>query len=141
MVEASLDVQKAIRDKLVDSDVITSLVPATSILDANGRPEQMPCIRIGAGQVLQDEGIARNRWHVYLDLHIFAQEPGLQTVKTVAGAIARVVNASKLFTLDSHYCGDAYIGSARYMRDPDGIHSHAVVTIEARLIELMTQVH
>ncbi|CCB65397.1 DUF3168 domain-containing protein [Hyphomicrobium sp. MC1] len=135
MLEPSLDLQKALRLRLIATAAVTNLVPATSILDTNARPEQMPCIRIGTGQALQDDGIARNRWHVYMDLHIFANEVGLAAVKEIAGAISQALR-NRFFELDSHYCGDVYTSGARYMRDPDGVHSHAIVSIEARLIEV-----
>ncbi|MBS0237087.1 MAG: DUF3168 domain-containing protein [Proteobacteria bacterium] len=135
MIEPSLDLQTALRRRLIATSAVTALVPATSILDTNARPEQMPCIRIGVGQALQDDGIARNRWHVYLDLHIFANEAGLATAKEIAQAIRQALS-NRFFELGSHYCGDVFVSGARYMRDPDGVHSHAIVTVEAHLIEV-----
>lgn len=45
MIEASLDLQKAVRSRLVASTEVLGQVPAAHILDRNSRPEGFPCTR------------------------------------------------------------------------------------------------
>lgn len=135
MTEASLDLQKAIRARLVVTSAVTSLVPASSILDRNARPEVFPCILIGEGQTLMDAGIARDRSQVFTDLHVWQTEAGLAGCKGIVGAI-RDALSDGYWTLDHHQVADLYLSSVRFMRDPDGIHSHGVVTVRAALVEL-----
>ena len=132
-----LALQKAIRARLISEGEITSRVPAASILDRNERPAPSPSIIIGEGQSV-DEGdsIARDRTRVYLDLHIWKREPSTEGVKAIAGAIRDAIKAGKLAAVDGFHFADCYVQSARFLRDPDGETSHAVVTISAVVQEM-----
>ena len=134
MTEPSLDLQKAIRERLIESSVVTSLVPAAHVLDRNSRPEVFPCILIGEGQTLADDGLARNRHQTFADLHLWQREAGLVGVKQIAGAIRRALSDTILQT-DHFYVADIYIARSRFLRDPDGIHSHGIVSLTARLVQ------
>lgn len=134
MTEPSLDLQKAIRERLTSSSVVTSLVPASSILDRNGRPETFPCILIGEGHTIPDDGLARNRHQTFADLHLWKTEAGLVGVKQIAGAIRHALSDTILVT-DHFYVADAYIEQSRFFRDPSGVHAHGVITVAARLVE------
>lgn len=134
MTEPSLDLQKALRDRLIASSAVTSLVPAGHVLDKNGRPEVFPCILIGEGETMPDDGIARNRHQTFADLHLWATEPGLAGVKAIAGAIRGALSDGPL-NVDGFRVADLRIERSRFLRDPDGIHSHGVVSLHARLVE------
>ncbi len=133
-MEPSLDLQKAIRDRLTSLSVVTSLVPASAILDRNSRPEVFPCILIGEGHTVPDDGLARKRHQTFADLHLWKTEAGLVGVKQIAGAIRQALSDTILVT-DHFYVADAYIEQSRFLRDPDGVHSHGVMTVAARLLE------
>jgi hypothetical protein len=51
------------------------------------------------------------------------------------GAIRDVLTMA-VGPLDHHHVAGLYVASTRLMRDPDGVHSHAVMTLYARLVEL-----
>lgn len=133
-MEPSLDLQKAIRSRLVASSSVTSLVPAAKILDKNGRPEVFPCILIGEGETMPDDGVARNRHQSFADLHLWQTEPGLAGVKAIAGAIRGALSDGPL-SVDGFRVADLRIERSRFLRDPDGIHSHGVISLQARLVE------
>jgi hypothetical protein len=135
MIEPSLDFQKGIRQRLIASSVVTSLVPAANIVDKNGRPEVFPCIIIGESQAVPGDMIARNDFVTHADLHIWLKEASLVGAKQVAAAIRQALS-DRLYDLDAHRVGDLYIESSRFTRDPDGLHSHGIVTLCARLIEV-----
>lgn len=132
-----LDLQKHIRARLVATAGVTELVAAASIIDKNKGPETFPCIIIGEGQTLEPAGIARRRHPVYADMHIWAAEPGLAQSKMIAGAIREAMRP-QFHSLDNHHVADLRIAGTRYLRDPDGLHSHAVLTVYAELLELAT---
>lgn len=134
MTEPSLDLQKALRARLVAASTVTMLVPATSILDRNSRPEVFPCILIGEGQTIPDEGLARARHQVFSDLHIWKTEPGLAGCKQIVGAIRNAL-ADTVWALDHHHVADLFIADSRFIRDPDGTHSHGMITVQARVVE------
>lgn len=135
MTGASLDLQKAIRGRLIASASVTSLVSGSAIFDRNRRPETFPCIILGEGQTLSPQGLARNRYEVYADLHLWASETGLTFVQSVADAIRGALADGQL-TLDDHHLADLYVHSQRLQRDADGLHSHCILTLYAHLVEV-----
>jgi Protein of unknown function (DUF3168) len=135
MSDPFLALQAAIRSRLVAASTVTALVPATSILDANQRPSVMPALILGEGYAIPDEGLRRDRHQVYLDLHIWAQEPGTALVKQVVGAI-RDALTDAFWSIPGVELADLCIEMARFMRDPDGVHSHAALTLKCRAREI-----
>lgn len=129
--------QTAVRMRLVGTPAVEALVPAASILDRNERPVPDPSIIIGEGQSI-DEGdsIARVLTRVYLDLHVWKKEPSTAGVKAIAGAVRTAVNVSNFAAVDGFHVTDCFVQTARFLRDPDGETSHAVITINAKVQEL-----
>jgi Protein of unknown function (DUF3168) len=134
-MEPSLELQKALRTRLVASAVVTALVPSANIIDSNGLPAVFPCILIGEGQTTPDEGLARNRHEVFSDLHVWAKETGLVTAKQITGAI-RAALTDSVWNIPGLHVADLHVSSSRFLRDPDGIRSHAVISINARVLEV-----
>lgn len=128
--------QKAVREKLVGAPLLVLLVPAASILDRNQRPAPSPSIVIGEGQAVdENDSISRSLTRVYMDLHIWKKEPSTAGVKAIAGAIRTALRV-KMGGVPPFHFADCYVQSTRFMRDPDGETSHAIVTISARVQEL-----
>ena len=134
-MSADLALQKAVRARLIATSAVTALVPAASILDRHARPAPDPSIIIGEGMATDENRLARNVQRVYLDLHIWKKEPSTAGVKAIAGAVRTALKSFRLEDLDGYQIGDCYVSSARYLRDPDGETSHAVVTVEALVSE------
>ena len=129
MTEISLELQKAIRARLVATTAVTALVPATSIFDRSSRPEKFPCIIIGEAQtVLEPITFARQHVRAFLDLHVWTKEDSLVELKAISGTLQMAL-ASKPVVQGVHLV-DWSIRGARYMRDPGEI-GHGVITIEA----------
>ena len=133
-----LTLQKALRERLASFPDVSSLVPMASILDRNARPAPDPSIIIGEGQAV-DEGdsLSRNRTRVYLDLHVWKKEESLEGVKLIAGAIRRAVRSARLSVDAPFHCADCRVSSSRFLRDPDGLTSHAVVSVDALIHEAL----
>lgn len=128
-------VQTAIRARLVATGAVTALVPASSILDRNARPAPDPSIVIGEGQSVDEGRIDRAVQRVFATLHVWKKEAGLAGVKAIAGAIRAAIGAARL-DVAGHHCGDAYVSSARFLRDPDGETAHGIVTVECLVSEV-----
>lgn len=130
-----LALQKAVRARLVLS--LSALVPASSILDRNERPAPDPSIIIGEGQsVDENDSIKRRLTRVYMDLHVWKKEPSTTGVKAIAGAIRAAIHTTKLPQYDGYHFADCYVRTIRFLRDPDGETSHAIVTLSAKVQEL-----
>lgn len=133
---AELAFQKALRSRLVATSDVVSLVPAANILDRNARPNPDPAVIIGTGLSIDDgDSIARDRTRVVLDLHVWKKEPSTAGVKAISGAIRSALR-SRLALDDCFHCGDVRVSRTRFLRDPDGETSHAVVTVEAIIQEV-----
>ena len=134
-MSVDLAAQKAVAARLSATSAVTSLCPATNILDRNERPNPNPSIIIGEGQTLPHGDVARKAWTVFLDLHIWKKEIGTSGVKAIAGAVVAALQSSRL-SMDAGYsCGDCYVPSRRFLRDPSGDLAHAVVTVELLISE------
>lgn len=130
-----LEVQKAIRARLTTFAVG---VPAAQIIDANQRPAKLPAILLGDSQAV-DEGSSLRRAHtrVYHTLHVWKKEASLEGVKTIAGAIRTAIHSARLTLAPGLHCADARVSSQRFMRDPDGEHSHGVVVVDVLVAEVL----
>lgn len=136
-MSADIEVQKAMRGRLVSDTAVTALVPATSILDRNETPNPRPSIIMGETQEV-DEGtsLARDRTRIYHTLHIWTREPSLAGAKAIAGVIRKALR-TRLDLPAPYHCGDLKISSSRFLRDPDGESSHGVVTVEVLVSEAL----
>lgn len=127
-----LELQAAIRNRLVTDLSVTGLVPATAILDRNARPNPSLCIIIGEGQTVDaNDSIARDMTRVYMDLHVWKVEPSTIGVKSIAGAIRNSLRNARMRLALPFHCVDCHVSAMRFLRDPDGATSHAVVTVKA----------
>ena len=133
-MEPSLALQLAIRARLVASSAVIALVPATSIRDANGIPSVFPCILLGEGQTVPGGNIARTSHEVFADLHIWQKESSLAFSKSVAGAIRAALTDSR-WNVPGLHVADLHVTSSRFLRDPGGQHSHAVLSLSAIVLE------
>ena len=133
-MEPSLDLQAAIRARLIASSALTAIIPPSAIVDRNATPALDHSIVIGEAMTAPDEGLARRRHHVVADLHVWRKEAGLVGAKRVVGAIRDALNDNPL-SLNGFHVADLRIVSSRFLRDPGGQHSHAVLSLEARLVE------
>lgn len=134
-MEPSLPFQAAIRTRLVASSAVTSIIPASAIVDRNATPALDHSIVIGEGITAPDDGIARRRHVIVADLHVWRKEPSLVGAKQVVGVIKDALNDGPL-TVAGYHVVDLQIASTRFLRDPGGLHSHAVLSLECRLVEV-----
>ncbi len=132
-----LALQKALRARLIGSAEVVALVPDASILDRHTRPNPDPSIIIGEGQSIDDgDSIARDRTRVVFDLHVWKKEPSTAGAKAIAGAIRSTIRSAPLVLGTGFHAVDCRVSSMRFLRDPDGETSHAVVTVEAIVQEV-----
>lgn len=138
-MSAALAVQKAIRARLIATSQVTDLVTANGIVDVNQRPAPDPSIIIGEGQLV-DDGTDFQRRHVRIfhDLHVWKREPSLTGANAIAGAIREAILHGRLILDTGFHCADVRTSHIRLMRDPDGDTSHAVVTVETLVQELVS---
>lgn len=135
-MSVDLEVQKALRARFTSTAALMALVPASNVLDTNQRPAPTPSIIMGESQDV-DEGTSLKRSHtrVYHTLHVWTREASLTGCKAICGEIRRSIGFGRLVLADPYHCADVMVQSMRYLRDPDGEHSHGVVTVEVLVSE------
>jgi len=131
-----LAIQKAVRMRLVSAPAVVALAPAANVVDRHARPNPDPSIILGEGLSIDDgDSIARDRTRVVMDLHVWKREPSTAGVKAITGAI-RAALRPRLALDAGFHCADCHVIRARFLRDPDGETSHAIVTVEAIVQEV-----
>lgn len=132
-----LEVQKAIRSRLIATNAVVALVSAASILDVNQRPAPSPSIILGDSQAV-DEGTSLRRGHtrVYHTLHVWKKEDALTGVKAICGEIRTAMHSGRLSFPAGLACADVLVSSMRFLRDPGGEYSHGVVVVEVLAVEV-----
>jgi hypothetical protein len=127
--EPSLDLQKAIRARLLASAGLMALVPADNVIDTTGRPERMPSINIGESQTVY----RRFDSTTYATLHVWKQEAGLTGSKAIASTIIAALRIDAqidgVLSLENFICHDLQVTQTRFLRDPHGSYSHGIVTV------------
>jgi hypothetical protein len=134
-MSASLAFQAWARGHLVADTAVTALLPAANIFDSNGRPEVTPRVALGEDQELPADDVVGRYTRLFATLHVWQQEPGLAGVKAIAGAL-RVSLRRQRWESGGYRCNDLRFESARFLRDPDGVTAHGVVTFRVLLEEL-----
>ncbi len=135
-MSAALAFQQAARAQLAIDAGVAALVPAANILDTNQRPEAYPAIRIGENQELAIDPEAAGAFvRVHGTMHVWDQSPGLASVQAICGAMKRALHGMT-WELGGFKCYDQRFESSRAIRDPDGEHSHGIITFQAVIGEL-----
>lgn len=134
-MSASLAFQKFARASLAADAGVTALVPANHIVDANARPEVYPRINLGEDQELPADDVVGRYTNLVSTFHVWSREPGLAVAKAIADAIKRALRL-QLWTLGNYRCIDCKFQTARFIRDPDGLTAHGIVTFESVIEEL-----
>lgn len=130
MIEPTLAVQNAIRSTLIASPAVMELLPAGHIRAGSSRPEDLPCIQIANGTSVMNGHAAGGQYvaRVLLDLHVWALENGLNTAKTIGGAVA---GALIDWPDGDGFAFDEFKHTRTvWPRDPDPTYGHGVLSIE-----------
>ncbi len=129
MTAPALSLQQAMRAALVANPIIVAQVPASKITTRHMRPEDFPCIVMGEGlEASYGRTLDRSYVRIYSTIHVWTREPSLEQVKAIAHQVRKVLVDSptvKAGRVDFKY------ESTRFLRDPSGEHSHAVLDFSA----------
>ncbi len=130
MSDPSLALQKALVAALKADAPLTAIV-AGRIWDQPPAAPAYPYVTLGEDQVLPDRGDCYEGSDVTLTLHAWSNATGFPEVKRIVAAIRAVLGPDLILEAGTHLV-DLTFDEARYLRDPDGTTSHAVLTFTAR---------
>jgi hypothetical protein len=85
-----------------------------------------PYVTVGDGQVVGDDNECADGSEVFFQCHAWSRTPGYSEVKKIAAAIRSALRSATL-TLTGFDVGLAEFTQTQFLKDPDGLTSHAVV--------------
>lgn len=129
-MSANLALQKAIRGVLVARPALVALVPVANILDRNARPNPFPSIIMGESQEMEGDLATGGAVDIFQTLHLWVQEPSLMGVRQVGWEVRQALRAGRV-ALEGGFVLAGWSSTVRYIRDPDGVMSHGVLTVAA----------
>ena len=131
MIEPSLALQIAVRERLISTAALIAMVPADHIRAGATRPDKFPGIIIADGTVQFLGRAAGGQYvaRVFLDLHVWAIEAGLNTAKMIGGTLANILRDAPAAT---GFAFDEWrLTRTVWPRDPDPQYGHGVLSAEA----------
>lgn len=126
-------------DQEFQSAIVTALNASADIKTLIGDPPRIyetvptgakfPYLALGESQNVPDLADCIDAATVYADLHIWSVDSGFAECQSIAATALAVITAATL-TMTQNRCVDCMSNGIRYLRDPDGITRHAVLTIK-----------
>lgn len=136
MSTTALPLQGAIYSALAGDSALSALigdrvydrVPA----DTTGKiTAEFPYITIPTMQALDDGADCIDGEEVFTDIHVWSRAVGMVEAKRIAAAVKRVLDGTDLDLGNGAALVDIRFQDARFLRDPDGLTTHAVITFAA----------
>lgn len=127
MADPSLALQGAINTRL------RAQVPAVAnrVFDRVEASVAFPYIELGEFQTVDDGAQCHDGQEVYVTLHVWSRGIGQVEAKTIAGAVRGALHEAELNLGAAWQFLEIAHQDTRYLKDPDGLTSHAVLTFRA----------
>lgn len=127
MADASLALQGAINVR------VRAQVPAVGgrVFDRVPADVAFPYVELGEAQALDDGAQCHDGQELFATLHVWSREVGQVECKTIAGAVRAAVHEADLDLGAAFQFLEIAHQDTRYLKDPDGLTSHAVLTFRS----------
>ena len=136
MTSPALELQKSVITDLKAHAPLMEIVKG--IYDrvdiTNGGPA-FPYISWGPEQYLPQYADCVNEVEVSIQLDVWSREVGYPQCKTICDLVKRRIHNRALTLADNAFVTIA-VETIRFLRDPDGLTSHGVITIKAIIEEI-----
>lgn len=133
MADPSLALQGAINTRLRSQVLAVS----SRVFDHVKSDVVFPYIEIGEFQTVDDGAQCIDAVEVYVTVHVWSRPeegvtaPGQVEVKSIAGAVRGALHEADLNLGSAWQFLEIAHQDTRYLKDPDGLTSHAVLTFRA----------
>jgi hypothetical protein len=128
--DPSLQLQKAIVAAL-KADAGVNAIIGGRIYDAVPGGAVKPYVSFGAFQLLPEHGDCLDGGEAIVTLDGWASGPDTVQVKQLGTAIAKALDMAPIALETGQRLVEMSIEQTQYMRDPDGLTAHAVITVHA----------
>ena len=129
MTSPSLELQGAIVARLSAAADLASLV-GDRIYDAVPNDAAFPYVTVGEGDETSDDVECVEGFELSLDIDVWSRAVGFPEAKAISDEIRRALRSSDLALAVNALVYFRH-RQTRFLRDPDGLTSHAVLTFEA----------
>jgi len=127
----TLELQKAIHDRLVSFGPLAALV-ADRVLDLPDASTPFPYVTFGASDDVSDDAECIEVAEVTFQIDAWSTDPGYPEVRQIANAIRAALRDFEP-TLPVNALVELRHRQTRFLRERDGIISHAALTFEATI--------
>jgi Protein of unknown function (DUF3168) len=128
--DPSLELQKALVAAL-KADAGVNAIIAGRIYDGVPSNPVKPYVSLGPFQLLPEHGDCLDGGEAFITLDGWAAGPSTVDVKRLGTAIAKALDHAALVLDAPQRLVEMEIDGTQYMRDPDGLTAHAVITVHA----------
>ncbi|MCA0996307.1 DUF3168 domain-containing protein [Alloyangia pacifica] len=134
MLDPVLAFQNAVRETLIGSPELLALVPAEHVRAAPVRPDRLPSVLFGEPRC-EFLGVASGSQrvaHVFLTLHVWAQEDGQDTARQIAATVYQALEFGPSDTAELSV-DEWHRPSVVWLRDPkpELALTHGAMALEA----------
>ena len=129
MASPSLELQGAIVARLKAAAGLSALIGA-HVYDDVPKKMVFPYATVGEGDETSDDADCIDGFEISLDIDIWSRAVGFPEAKRISDEIRKALKAPDL-SLPTNALVYFRHRQTRFLRDPDGLTSHAVMTFEA----------
>lgn len=136
VADSSLPLQGALIAAMKADAGVAALV-ADRVYDVpkgtNGQPPLKPYVSLGPFQVLPEDADCSEGVSVVIQIDGWDDKgPGTTGAKKLGAAIARLLQNAELALGDGQRLVNMVVEQIQYLREPDGITAHAVITVRSQ---------
>lgn len=128
MASPSFELQDEIVDRLKASSAVAAFV-GNRVYDSVPEKPTFPYITVGEGDETSDDADCVDGFEISLDIDVWSRAPGFPEAKKISDEIRRALKSPEL-TIPTNALVYFRHRQTRFLRDPDGKTSHAVMTFE-----------
>lgn len=128
MASPSFELQVAIVTRLKAAAAVTAFVGAR-VYDSVPENPTFPYITVGEGDETSDDADCVDGFEISLDIDVWSRAQGFPEAKKISDEIRKALKSPEL-TIPTNALVDFRHRQTRFLRDPDGLTSHAVMTFE-----------
>lgn len=115
----------AIQGAIVAALNVATAVAGGRIYDSAPAEPSFPYVTVGEGDTVGDDNSCFDSSEVNIAVHVWSRAVGFPEAKGIAALVRARCKAE--FTISGFKVVNAEFVTTRYLRDPDGLTSHAVV--------------
>lgn len=129
-MSASLELQTAVIAILRADAALVAMLAPKGIYDRVPPGAGYPLVSWGPEQAISDDASCIAGEEIFLQLDVWSRQPGFAETKKIASRVKLILHHADL-AMPGPALVDIEVETIRYMRDPDGLTSHGVITLKA----------